>query len=807
MQGGTTGAIVSGWIVDLRHAVQRLARTPGFAIAAIAMLALGIGFSVAMYSVLNGVLLRSLPFPASERIVVVRAENPAQHVRNAQFTSVEAETLAAGTPGFAALGYYWWSGVTLFDGERAREITSHMVGPGYFGVLGVEPVLGRLLSDDDIRGDRPFALLSFAEWQRGFGGDPGVLGRRLELVDEDPLEVIGVLPPQLDLIADDTGVWRPLPARFLSGDGMRDHRRNLLMLGRLADGSSGAQADAGLSAVLAGIGDSRGAEQAGWSAATKPLLDALIGDTRAALWGAFALAVLVLVIAAANVAILLDGRQVARRREQAVMQALGASRARLRRMLLLELGVLAAAAVGLGLAVALAAMRGLRELARDSIARIDEVGIDWQVYAFAVLLGLAAPVAAALAGSLRVRGEAGEAIRAGGRGVVGRAGQRRALPALAMALSTISLIAALVIASGLWRLQRVDPGYLPTHVQAMQFFRGGKDAFVPFTVELLERLAALPGVRDVALTSAAPRSGIGSASVDIRVADRAESEPLQAGLRRVSPGYRDLLGIRLLAGRDFDSNDRRGAPLVAIINATLAKRLFGEADALGRTLNLPLGRGERVDCEIVGVVGDIRNDGLRAPLAPEILVPYAQQPIHAMTFLARSERPLAGIAAQMAAELHALDPRQAITRQYALSEDIEYELRPAQFFARTIGAFAGVALLLAVLGVYAVASLRQRHRVGEHGLRLAIGARPLQLAVSVIGDSLSISALGVLAGTAGVIGIMRVADLRALGIEGGASAAMLAAGVGAMGVAALVAALVPALRAARVAPMEALRNE
>lgn len=792
---------------DLHGIVRRLANAPGFAIAAVTMLALGIGFSVAMYSVLDGVLLRSLPFSAGERIVVVRAENPVQHIRNAQFNAVEAETLADGTPGFAALAYYWWGGVTLFDGERAREITTHMVGPGYFSVLGVQPVLGRLLSDDDIRSDRPFALLSFAEWQRGFGGDPGVLGRRLELVDEDPLEVIGVLPPQLDLVAADTGVWRPLSARFLPRDGTREYRRALLMLGRLADGGSAAQADAGLQAALAALDASHGAAQAGWSAATKPLLDVLVGDTRMALWSAFALAVLVLLIATANVAILLDGRQVARRRELAVMQALGASRARLRRMLLLELGLLGAIAIGLGLAIAVAAMRALRGLASDSIARIDEIGIDWRVFAFAVLLGLAAPLVAALAGSLRVRVDAAEAIRAGGRGVVGRAGRRRALPALAMALSTVSLIAALAIAGGLWRLQHVDPGYVPANVQAMQFFRGGRDAFVPFTEQLSERLAALPGVRDVALTSAAPRSGIGSASADIRVADRAEAEPLQAGLRRVSPGYRDLLGIPLLAGRDFTDSDRRGAPAVAIINATLARRLFGEADALGRTLNLPLGRGERVDCEIVGVVADIRNDGLRAPQAPEILVPYAQQPILAMTFLVRSDRPLAGIAAQMAAELHALDPRQAITRQYALSDDIAYELRPARFFTRTVGAFAGVALLLAVLGVYAVAALQQRRRIGEFGLRLAIGASPRDLATSVLRDSVAVSATGVLAGLAGVLVVLRLLDMHALGIDGGVPPLVLAAGVAAMALAALLAASLPAWRAARIAPLEALRDD
>jgi predicted permease len=405
---------------ELGHAFRRLQKAPGYALAAVAMLALGIGLSVAMYSTLNGVLLRGLPFPDSDRIVVVSARNAAQGIDDAQFTIAEAEALNAGTAGFSALAYYWWSGVTLFDGERAREITTHMVGPGYFASLGVEPVLGRALSDEDIRHGRPLALLSHAEWQRSFGGDPGVIGKRLDLVDEDPLEVIGILPPQLELIADDTGLWRPLPVGQFPADGpMRTSRRMLLMLGRLAPGVSATQADAALHARIAAIESGRSDAETGWSAGTGSLLDVLVGDARTALWGAFALSGLVLLIAAANVAILMDARLAARRREVAVMQAIGASRARLQRERMLELFVLAGFAVGAGLVIALGAIELLRELARGCIPRIDGIAMDWQVFGFAVLLGVAVPLLAAVAGSLRVRDEPADAIRGGGKGVVG----------------------------------------------------------------------------------------------------------------------------------------------------------------------------------------------------------------------------------------------------------------------------------------------------------------------------------------------------------------------------------------------------
>ncbi len=765
----------------LRNASHRLLRAPGFSVATVGMLALGIGFSVAMYCTLNGVLLRGLPFPHSERLVVVGTNNAAQGIADAQFTVAEAEQLARGTAGFSSLAYYTWAGVTLFDGERAREITSRMIGAGY--------------------------VLSYAEWQR-LGGAADVIGRQLDLVDEDPLEVVGVLPPHLDLIANDTGVWRPLSPRQLPESGpQRDSRRMLLMFGRVAEGSSLAQANAALAATFDALHGRRSAGEAGWGASARPLLDALVGDVRGALWGAFALAFLVLLIAATNVAILFDERQVARRHEQAVMQAIGASQSRLRRALLIEIGLIASAAIGLGMLVALVAIGQLRELARDSVPRVDGIVMDWPMFGIAVLFGLAAPLVASLAGTLRVRSQPVEAIRSGGKGMVGQSRQRRLLPAIAMALSTVSLTAALTLVGALWRLQHVDPGYASSHVQAMQFFRGGREAFVPFTRQLLDRLAVLPGVRDVALTSAAPLSGIGSASVDIRVAGRAEDEAVQAGLRRVSAGYRALLEIPLLRGRDFDDGDRRDSASVALINQAVARSVFGDADPIGRRISLPLGRDERVECEIIGILADTRNEGLRAPPAPEILVPFAQHPINAMTFLVRGSGPLTGIDAQMAAQLQALDPRQSITRQFALSDAIAEELKPVSFFGRTVGAFAGVALLLAVLGVYAVASLQQRRRVAEFGLRLAIGATPRSLALSVLRDSVRTSVMGVAAGLLVILLVLRIVDMSALGIGGMAQPVGLGTGVLAMALAALFAALLPALRAARVAPMEALRNE
>jgi predicted permease len=803
-------------LIDLGAALRRLARAPAFPAAAIAMLALGIGLTVAMVCTVDGVLLRGLPVPDGERLVAVVADNPAQRIARAQLTVAEAEQLVAGTPGFESLGYFQWTGVNVLDGGHAREIPAQFVGTGFFASLGAAPLLGRVPSDADVRAGLPLAVLSHQEWQRAFGGDPAVIGRRIETIGHAPLEVVGVMPPSIESITGDAGLWTALLPSELPQDGARRlDLRILQVIGRLRADTSPAQADAALAARLAALREAHGLrDDGGWRLRARGQLDLLVGGARGALWGAFALACMVLLIACANVAILLDARQAARRRELAVMQALGASRDRLRGQLVLELSLLGAVALALGVALAQAGIALLRGLAEGSVPRVDGIVMDWRVFTVAAVLGLAAPLCAVLGGSLRLPGAPAEAVRGGGKGVVGGARPQRLLPAAAMALSTASLVAALGFGLGLWRLQRVDPGFRADSVHALTLFReslgtdsgaNGPPEWMRFADDLLRRLAALPGAEGVALTTVAPLAQIGGASADVHASGRDDDVPVQAAVRRVSPGYHALLGIPLLAGRDFGTDDRVGSEPVAIVNRTLARRLFGDASPLGRTLDLPLARSGRTSCRIVGVVEDIRNDGLRAAPAPEVLVPFAQAPRVAMTFLLRSAPGLQGVDAAMAQALWSVDPRQSVTRQFGLDERLAAELRPARFFARVVGAFAFAALLLAVLGVYAVASLQQRRRVAEFGLRLAVGATPARLARTILRDSLLVSAAGIGAGLAlAAAGTRLLGPLRAVGDVDLPFA--LSLGLGAMGVAAALAALLPALRAARVPPMEALRD-
>jgi len=796
--------------MDLRLSLRRLAQSPGFSLATISMLGLGIALSVAMFGVVRGVLLGSLPYPDSDRVVVVGARNLEQGVSNGLLTPAEALRLAGADGPFEAFGYYTWGGLTVLGDQRPREFETVNVSAGFFPALGVQPLLGRWFSAEEYAAGSDAVVLSHHEWQRLLGGDPQAVGRSIDTPD-GRLRVVGVMPAGFDTPDHTVGAWRPFDPFNAAAKAQPWfwNARYVQAIARLpADREVGVVVQR-LDALAAEVRAQYSMPDQGWQLRPTPVLDVLIGEVRPVLWGSLGVALLVLLIGCANVAILVDARQVARRHEQALAQALGASRGRLYGGLLLEIGLLTLAAVALGVGLAWLGIDALRELARDSLPRVDAIAIDSSVLAFAVALGLLLPFIAVVAGSLRLRGEASEAIRGGGKGVVAgsHAGRRSSLPALGVALSTISLAAAGGLLLSLMKLQQVDPGFRSEHVHALQVFRaGGRSQWLPFATEMQARLAALPGVEAVALSTSTPLSPIGSFNIDLQVRGRAQPEPFQVGLRRVSPGYLDLLGIPLVAGRGIEAADGAGSEPVAVINQTLARRVFGAASPLDQSIGLPLGQGERVYYRVVGVMADARNDGLRSASAPELLVSFAQAPWVGMTFLVRTARALPGIEQQMAEQVWAIDPQEAISRQFTLQGEIDAQLRAARFFARTVGAFALAALLLAALGVYAVAALQQQRRVGEFGLRLAVGARPLALALQVLREALRTVAFGLVLGLVGAWAALRLLQAQLFGIDG-AQPLVLGSGVAVLGLAALCAALLPAWRAARVQPMQALRWE
>lgn len=796
------------WIADLRYALRRLARAPGFVAASVAMLVLGVGLSVAMYSMLRGVVLQGLPYPDSGRLLAVAADNLRQDVNATALTPAEVNALEAeaGGPAFAATGGYQWGGITLYDGEHPREATVGIVSQGFFPTLGMAPLHGRWFGAEDHGQPFDSVVLSHAEWQRLLGGRAEALGTRIE-TSEGRLRVIGVMPPQFAFPDADVGAWLPRAA-YPADHPMYANARFAFGIARLREGANATLGRERLEALSANVRAERSLPDIGWRIGQRPLLDDVVGDVRGALWGAFGIALLVLLVACANLAILFDARQVARAQELAVNRALGASRGRLWRMLLLELLLLAGAGVTLGVLAAAGSLDALRALATDSVPRADAIALDAGVIGFAALLVVATPLLVLLAGVRRPGAGSGEVLRGAGRSVITDAPRaRRVLPALAIALSTLGVIVAAALAHGLMRLAAVDPGFRTADVHAMQLYREGGPAQAPtYSDALRERLSALPGVEAVAVTSVAPLSVNGAFSTDLLLPGRAEPESYQASLRRVSANYLDLLDIPLLAGRAIGAEDRDGTEAVAVINRELARRSFAGRSPLGEQLLLPLGRGDRLPFRVVGVMEDIRNDGLRAGPAPEILIAAAQRPAAGLTFLVRSATPLPGLAAQMAEAAWAIDPRQPLTRQFLLQDDLDAQLASMRFFARTVGAFALSALFLGAFGVYAVATLQQRRRVKEFGLRLALGARPAALAAQVLGEGVRIVVAGIALGAAGAWAARQLLLAQSYGLEGRMSWVVMA-GIAIMAIAALVALSAPALRAARTDPMTALRDE
>lgn len=802
-------------LTDLRFALRRLLRDRGFALAAALMLALGSAACVTAFSVLKGVVLASLPYPGGDRVVVVRAENPPSGASNNPLTPAEAFAMAADPQRgdartFDQFGYFLWGGGSVVDPNgEPRELSSNIVSLGFFPTLGVKPLLGRWFDAEDYRTGRSVTVLSYTEWQRLFGGSPDAIGKTFAL-NEKVLEVVGVMPPEFRYPSRTTGLWLPTVernfepdkpafrfARYVNGIGLlREELR------------SDAARAAGLAAISAAVRDGQQlpADDA-WRATATPLLERMIGEVRWVLWATFGIALLVLLLACSNVAILLGARLAALRHELAVTQALGASELRLARTLLLELGVLSTAALLAGTALAYAAVEMLRRLADGTLARADGIAVDAQVLATAAGVSLLVPLAIVLLGR-PTHGVPAEAIRAGGRGMVGArlALLQRALPALGIALSTVALVAALALTASLLQLAAVETGFR-TELHAVQLFRGGGPAeWARFASAAKAELAAVPGVRAVAVTTSPPLSRIGSWVVDAQVPGRERSEQLEIALRRVDADYARVIGASLLRGRGIEASDRAGGAKVAVVNATFAAKVFPGEDAVGKTILLPLGDGEQIPYQVVGVVADQRNAGLRSAADPEILTAFDQLPWVGMTFLVDSDQPRATLAPALRAAIWRVDPREAMTREFELREDLEAELAPVRFFATVVGSFALLALALAAFGVYSLLSFRQRQRTPEFGVRLALGAEPRLILLQVLREAVPSTAVGLATGLVAASAALALIAPQLYGMEQGAWSAY-AAGAATMLAAVFLATLLPAWRAARTDPMAALHYE
>ncbi len=802
---------------DIRFARRHLFRSPLFTLVAVMTLALGIGATTAVYSVVDGILLRPLAFQDPDELVTIWADYTRREGPLREWLSYENfHDLLTQSDGLAAAAVYGGGGPTLTGVGEPQQIPEARVSQGMFSdVLGVSPALGRLFDDREEASGGPGAvLLSHGLWQRAFGGDPDILGRSISL-DDHPHTIVGVMPEDFrPPFIQQAQLWRPSqidPADPPCGRGCVFLRA----VGRMADGATleGVRAEA--TAIGTRLEQAYPEDNTGVGFWINPLHEDLVASASQALWVLLGAVGFVLLVACVNVANLLLSRASARRSELAVRSALGAGVRRIFRQLLTESLLLAAVGGVAGVILGAWATRLLVSLAPAGTPRIDEVALDLRVLAVVAAVTIGAGL---IFGTLPARRSSRRALtddlRDGGRGGAGgsQTRLRNALVVAQVAMALVLTSGAGLLIKSFDNLRSADLGFAPEGVTT--FFLGLPDSRYPdreavrtFFTDLETRIAAIPGVTRVGSVSSLPLSGF-DGDVNFNVEGRPMPEPGQeraAWLRRVTEGYHETMGIPLLAGRGFTSADSDDAQRVVIVNENVAERLFPGQSALGARINF----GDPQDpqwWEIVGVSENVRNFGVREDSRLAVYIPFGRIPIGNMFLAAKSDLPTESVAGQIRQVVSDIDPSLAMATVQSMEEAVAASLAGDRFTTVLLAAFAGLALLLAVVGIYGVLSYNVSSRFPEMGLRIALGGSTRDVSGLVITKSLALVGMGILVGVVGSLGVTRTMAALLYGVSPtdpltlvGVSALLTLVG--------LAASAVPAARAGRVDPIAVLKAE
>ncbi len=808
---------MDSFIQDFRHALRTLVRSPGFTVVAVLTLALGIGASTAIFTVVNGVLLRPLPYAQPERLVELSHINAGEGVADGAFSEPDFLDLQRAVPQFAHLAGYWYapgqSGMDLMgDGEPMR-MSGAFVTPEFFPAMGVDAAVGRTLRPEEgVAGGPRSIVLSHGLWTRRYGADPGIVGRRVRL-DGEPFTVVGVMPRSFQYPAREVDAWLPLAIFGPDDIGRSRDSRFMTVVGRLAPGATLAAARQKTEAALAGLARQYPETNEGWgSAAIVPLGDALLGRVRPALLVLLGAVVVVLLIACANLANLLFVRGETRRRDVAIRVALGIRRGRLVRQHLAESLLLALAGGALGFGIARVGVKWLVAMGAGDLPRADSIRVDGVVAAFTLLLVLAT---AALFGAWpavrAARGEPGQALRGGGRGgSVGRerAAARSGIVVVETALAVVLLMGAGLMLKSLWRLANVDPGFrtdnvLTLSVDPPDVEGGGAMERMAYRNGIMERVRQVPGVVAVGASKTLPLHG-GGEPYTFQLGDRREVEVKpDAGLFMVTPEYFRALGIRLLRGRDFTESVERDR-LSVIVNRAMAARLWPGQDPVGKTLYFAPVEG---DLTVIGVADNVRTEGLAAEPGSALYVsmngPFSRS---STKLFVRTQGDPAAMAGAVTAAIREVAPNQPIVGVSTLRQMVAGTIAEPRMFAILTAVFGAAALGLALLGIYGVISYTVAWRTREIGIRMALGAEAPSVLRMVMSWTLALTGWGVLAGVVIALLFTRVLASQLYGVSP-SDPATFAVVILLLTSAALVASYIPARRAARVDPVVALRAE
>jgi putative ABC transport system permease protein len=806
---------------DLRYARRSFLNSPGSTAIAIVVLSLGIGANAAIFSVTNAVLFRALPYKDSGRLVFVWENKLSKAMRQQPLSPADFKDFQTRNEVFDRMGAIRSQSSVLTGGEVPERIETAAVSPSVFDLLGMAPALGRSFAADEDQADKNHvAILSASLWKSRFGGYPNILGKKLSL-DSGSFTIVGVAPPQFRLPSSQSELWIPYtpePSDFLPSNRAV---RFLNVLAHLKPGVSVERAQSEMRILAERLAQEYQDTNLGYSVDLVPVREQLTGDVRLTLWLLMAAVAAVLLIACVNVAHLLLVRAAAREKEIAVRTALGANPGRLVRQLLTESVLLAIIAGLFGLLLAYWGTWILAKLAPAGLTESGETTLDWRVLAFtlgvSIVTGLAFGLVPALSSA---RSNLNLVLRSGGRG--GTAGRARSQVRDALLVCEVASSAALLIGAGLLirslvRLQDVNPGFRPDHALTMQLalpparYPGLKVGL--FYEQLLSRVVRLPGVQAAGFCRFLPLSG-SDASLNFQIEGQqplgAVDQP-RAKYRAASEGYFEALGIPLIRGRRFNSGDNQHTPKVVIINETAARRYWPNDNPIGK--RILSGLEDNQWSTIVGVVGDVKHAGLDAEANPESYYHYLQIPPEAMNFaessmalVIRTSADPSAMTSSVLKELRTLDPSQPVFNVHAMQDIVYGSLAQQRFRTVLIGTFAGLALVLAALGLYGVVAYSVSQRTTELGIRVALGAQRGSILQLVVFRAAGLAAIGLGIGVAVSLAGGRIISRFLFGVS---PADPLTLGTASLVIllVALTASWIPALRAARVDPVTALRAE
>jgi predicted permease len=801
---------------DLKYAVRMLINAPAFTIFAVGILALGIAANTSIFSFANTVLLRSLPYRDADRLVMVWEDFsyigfPVNTPAPGNFYDWKAQNRS-----FEDMAACFDNSFSLTGGSEPQEVEAKQVTWNFLGVLGVKPALGRdFLSEDDRDGAGHVVIISHALWRETFGSDPQIIGKPIEL-DGAKYVVVGVMPGGFEFRDPKVRVW--VPAAFTDERRTTHDSHFLQVVARRKPGISLAEANADLAVIAQHLAEQFPASNTHVGAFAVTLRADVVGNLRTAIFVLLGAVGFVLLIACANVANLLLARATGRQRELALRMSLGAGRARIIRQLLTESVLLAVLAGALGLLLTVWGSGFLAQFVPDGIPVGANSGIDTRIFAFTVLVSMATGILFGIIPALRVSHvNLSEALkRAGTRSGQGAYGRRTrdVLVVVEVALAMILLTGAALMIESFSKLRQIDLGFRSENVLSLRVplpdpKYSELSKRTAFYDRVLERVDRLPGVLSAGFVTWVPltnRGGSWGFIIEGRPAP-GPGETSDANTRVVSKDYFRTMGVTLKAGRLFDDRDRESAPLAAVVNETMARQFWPGENPIGHRIKLGGYASTRPWATIVGITGDIHQMGIGVPARPEMYFSYAQQDVFQPEYLAvkTSGDPMQ-LANAIRDQVWAVDKDQPVSDVMPMQAIVDEELAPRQMQAKLLGIFAGIALILASLGIYAVLSYAVAQRTQEIGVRMALGAQQRDVLRMVLGQGLALTFVGVAFGVAGALALARVLSTLLYGTSA-ADPLTFAAVAATLSAVALLACYVPARRAMRVDPMVALRYE